>query len=258
MNVSAINNTAPQYVNPSFGHAIRVSISVKRPDAPIYEFVNPAQNLELYKKLNSKIVGWLNSDLISNLRNVLGKKRKIKKQQSPHEAMLQRKMINDLMNIDSDYANLKMARSVYSKYHLGFIATGCDVPIIENIGGVAEIGRAKKGSAGQRTPVINEICKKFHNSTMKYIQHPINRLQENGKEIMLYLNFANRGVDKKGQNIYELENYEFRRILKQLPFDENDSCNNLYYLKYNNVFREEISLSIQRIKDRILGKGKKV
>lgn len=251
MDISAINSSAPQ-CSLAFGHAIRVSISVKRPESPIYDFVNPAQNLALYKKLNSKIVGWLNSDMITALRNHLGKKRKVQKKLSTNEEILQRQMINDLTNLDSDYRNLKMARSVYSKYHLGFIATGCDVPIIENF--AVELGRAKKAANGKRTPIVNKICQKFHNNAIKYIQHPVNRLKENGREIMLYLNFASKGADKGGQNIYELENYEFRRISKSLPFDKDDGCNSIYYLKQNNAFKEEISASIQHIKNRILGK----
>lgn len=255
MNVSAIDNAATQY-SPNFGHAVRVSISVRRPNSPIYDFISPAGNATLYKKLNSRIVGWLNSDLITAMRTKLERKRKVEKKLSSVESAIQRRLIEDFTTLDSDYKKLKMARSVYNRFHLGFIATGCDVPIIENLAGTAEIGHIRKSFGGQRPPIINEICKRFNNSVMKYIQHPVNRLKENGKELMLNLNFSITGVDKKGQNMYELESYEFKRIAKPLPYDSDDLCHNLYYLKQNDAFKEEIATSIQHIKNRILGKTK--
>lgn len=249
MVVSAITNTAPQY-NPSFGHAVRVCINVKKPGEAIYNFVNPVQNSVLYKKLNSRIVSWLNSDIITALRTHLGKKSKVTKQQSPNESIIKQNLVNDLVSLDTDYKKLKMARSVYSRYHLGFIATGCDVPIIENIVGTALFGSGKRGGNGEHSSIARQI----HNSTMKYIQHPINRLKENGKEIMLYLNFIITGTNKQGQNIYELENYEFRRILKSLPLYNRDNCSHFYELKQTNAFEEEIAASIQHLKNQILRK----
>ena len=63
MNILPINkNTNNQ---PSFEHAIRVSYCVRKPNNTGYDYVNPRTNKELYRQLNSKIIGWLNEDLIN-------------------------------------------------------------------------------------------------------------------------------------------------------------------------------------------------
>lgn len=205
---------------PNFEHAIRVSYCVKRPDVAGYEYVNPRTNKELYKKLNSRVVGWLNEGLINKVREVLEKPAKRGKNISNTEDALKEKFIDDLKNIDSDYREFNYARSVYNRNKLGFLATGNDVSIIENLKGATDIGIAKSEAlmlyGTTHTEDVREICKDFDKNSKKYIAHPINRLTEGGKEVLLRLNFRLAGKDKKGKDLYEFDNYSFDKINKPI------------------------------------------
>lgn len=219
MNILPINkNTNNQ---PSFEHAIRVSYCVRKPNNTGYDYVNPRTNKELYRQLNSKIIGWLNEDLINKVREVLDKPLKKGKAISNTEASLKEKFINDFESIDSDYKQFNYTRSIYNRNNLGFIATGNDVPIIENLKGATDIGLAKSESillyGTTHTDFVKEICKDFDKKSKKYIAHPLNRLVDNSKEVLLRLNFKIAGKDKKGKNLYEFDNYTFDRIKKPLP-----------------------------------------
>lgn len=218
MNILPINNNANY--QPNFEHAIRVSYCVRKPNAAGYDYVNPRTNKELYKQLNSKVVGWLNEGLINKVREVLDKPMKKSKHLSDSEAVLKEKFIGDLKLIDSDYKQFGYTRSVYSKNKLGFIATGNDVPIIENLKGATDVGLAKSESillyGTTHTDFVKEICKDFDKKSKKYIAHPLNRLVDGGKEVLLRLNFKQAGKDKKGKILYEFDNYSFDRIKKPL------------------------------------------
>ncbi len=219
MNILPINNNTNR--QPNFEHAIRVSYCVRKPNAVGYDYVNPRTNKELYKQLNSKVVGWLNEGLINKVREVLDKPMKKSKHLSDSEAVLKEKFIGDLKSIDSDYKQFGYTRSVYSKNKLGFIATGNDVPIIENLKGATDVGLAKSESillyGTTHTDFVKEICKDFDKKSKKYIAHPLNRLVDGGKEVLLRLNFKQAGKDKKGKMLYEFDNYSFDRIKKPLP-----------------------------------------
>ena len=217
MNISPINVNK----QPNFEHAIRVSYCVRKPNAAGYDYVNPRTNNELYKKLNSKIVGWLNEGFINKVREVIDKPARRTKNVSETEAVLKERFLRDFTAIDSDYTQFPFVRSIYNRNKLGFIATGNDVPIIENLKGATDIGLAKSESilfyGTTHTDFVKEICKDFDKKSKKYIAHPINRLVDNGKEVLLRLNFRLAGKDKKGKDLYELDNYTFDRIQKTLP-----------------------------------------
>lgn len=219
MNILPIKNN--NNCQPNFGHAIRVSYCIKKPNAVGYDYVNPSTNKELYKKLNSKIIGWLNEGLINKVRELVDMPMKKSMHLSDSEAVLKENFISDLKSIDSDYKQFAYARSVYNRNKLGFIATGYDVPIIENLKGATEIGLAKSESillyGTTHTDFVKEICQDFEKNSKRYIAHPLNRLLEDGKEVLLRLNFRQAGKDKKGKLLYEFDNYTFDRIKKPLP-----------------------------------------
>ena len=240
MQVSPIQKSfEPQRKNPNFGHSIRVSICVEKNCCPL-EFVNPAKDSKLYKYLNSKIYGIA---------------RKIKKSKPINPVF--ENLAKELTAIDTDYAKLNIVRSVYPKNKLGYIVTGNDVAIAENIKGAKHLGIAKSDSkwtyGTTRTDYVRDLSKAVKNNMLNYVQSDNVLLRsKNDKEIMLKANFKQTGTDKKGQAIYEIDNFEFH---------ENKSKPNLKpiepeFLRYKNssLVADAVRQTVQHHVNRILGK----
>ncbi len=198
--------------NPNFGHSFRVSICLKSENGLEDVFVNPYKDSKLYKTLNSKIVGWLNEKYLEQLRNVTGITRKVQKRKPQSD--IHEKLAEELQKIDSDYAKLGIVRSVYRRNKLGYILTGPDVPIAENIKGIKQIGIAKAdptwNSLDAHESYIKALCKAVKNNILDYVSsHNVLLRSKNDKEIMLKTIFKKIGENKTGSPIYELESYEF-------------------------------------------------
>ena len=145
MFVSAINNFNNKPSEKiSFGHSFRVSICIKGEDGQKDIFVNPYSEEKLYGNLNSKLVSFFNSKYFDDLWKSLGLKRRVNSSHLLNSTA--KEMVNDLHELDSDYRHFNYVRSVYKRGHLGFIATGLDVPILENIKGAKQVGIAKADS----------------------------------------------------------------------------------------------------------------
>ncbi len=214
MKVFAVSN--PQ--NTNFGHTFKVSICIRNSTEEQYQFVNPIKNKALYKELNSKFVGWLNQDFITNLRKKLNKPRSIVRKMSERDLNGKKQLTEHLTSIDKDYHDINMARSVYTYRGLCYVATGIDVPVIEQLHGATQIGIAKSDAqelyGTTHNSYINAVVKQFKNSSISYAKASENILRsKNGSEIMLRLNFIKTGI-KKNKNIYEFDNYEFHPIKK--------------------------------------------
>jgi transcription initiation factor TFIIIB Brf1 subunit/transcription initiation factor TFIIB len=197
---------------PNFGHSFRVSICLKNENGLGETFVNPYSDAKLYKTLNSKIVGWLNEKYLEQLRNVTGISRKVQKRKPQSD--VHEKLAEDLQKIDNDYSKLGMVRSVYRRNKLGFIVTGFDVPIAENVKGIKQIGIAKADPTWNNLEVhesyIKALCKAVKNNVLDYVSsHNVLLRSNNDKEIMLKTIFKKVGENKKGSPIYELDSYEF-------------------------------------------------
>ena len=210
-NMNSKNNT-------SFGHTFKVSICVRNGAGDKYTFINPVNNTKLYKDLNSKFVGWLNEDFITDMRARLKKPRKLIRKKSARDLTGKQQLTEALTKIDSDYKEINMVRSVYNDKGLGYIATGIDVPVIENLHGATQIGIAKADALElygvTRTPYIDTVVKEFKNNSIQYAKAEENLLRsKSGKEVMLRLNFIKTG-EKKDKPIYEFENFEFHPIKK--------------------------------------------
>ena len=206
MEIRKINN-----YNPNFGHSFRVSISLKD-EAGIAQFVNPSKQHRLYTTLNSKIVNWLNEDYYTNLRNLYGKARKLER--TKPQTDVHKQLISDLREIDDDYARFNFVRSIYKRNNLGYIATGVDVPIIENIKGVKQIGIAKADSIwntdSSHSDYVKALSKAVKYNTFDYVSHDNVLLHSpRNKEIMLKAVFKPAGKSKSGAQLYELDGYEF-------------------------------------------------
>lgn len=205
MQISAINNN-----NTSFGHSFRVSICTKDADG-VVKFINPSENNKLYKKLNAKIVGWLNDDYYNNLRSLYGLPRKVEKTQP--ETTKHKEMAAKLREIDDDYAKFNVVRSVYRRNNLGYIATGADVSIIENLKGFKQIGLAKSDSLWTQGDAHNQyvkaLSKAVKNNALDFVQHDNVLLHSpTNKEIMLKAIFKPLGK-KSGVERFELDDFEF-------------------------------------------------
>ena len=207
MQISPING----YNNQSFGHSFRVSICVKDADG-LVRFINPSDEQKLYKNLNSKIVNWLNEDFYTNLRRICGLPRKssrIKPETEKH-----RELVKNLMELDSDYSRLNLVRTQYRRNNLAYIATGTDVPIIENIKGAKQIGLAKTDAkltyGDAHSNYVKALCKAVKYNVLDYVQHDNVLLRSpNNKEIMLKVIFKPVGKQKSGVQRFELDDFEF-------------------------------------------------
>ena len=205
MQISPINNN-----NQTFGHSFRVSICTRGDDG-IVNFINPSENSKLYKKLNSKIVGWLNEEYYNNLRQLYGIPRKVEK--AKPETLKHKEMSAKLREIDDDYAKFNVVRSVYRKNKLGIIATGADVSIIENLKGAKQIGLAKSDSLWTQGDSHNEyvkaLSKAVKNNVIDFVEHDNVLLHSpSNKEIMLKAIFKPLGK-KSGVERFELDDFEF-------------------------------------------------
>ena len=215
MKVLQVNNNQN---NTNFCHTFKVSICVRNQTGGEYTFINPVNNTKLYKDLNSKFVGWLNEDFITDLRMRLKKPRRLIRKKSERDIEGKRQLTEALTKIDKDYKEINMVRSVYNDKGLGYIATGIDVPIIEQMHGATQIGMAKSDALElygvTHTPYIDTIVKEFKNNSINYAKAPENLLHsKSGKEVMLRLNFIKTG-EKKNKPVYEFENFEFHPIKK--------------------------------------------
>lgn len=205
MQISPINN------NQSFGHSFRVSISIKDKDG-FLRFVNPREENILYKNLNSKIVNWLNEEYYDNLRSLYGIKRKVEKIKP--ETLKHKEMSAKLREIDDDYAKFNIVRSVYRRNNLGYIATGADVTIIENLKGAKQIGLAKADSiwtqGDSHSEYVKALSKAIKNNSLDFVKHDNVLLHSpRNKEVMLKVIFNEAEESKSGKTIYALEDFEF-------------------------------------------------
>lgn len=208
MQISPINSNRQ-----SFGHSFRVSICLKNETGCGDFFVGPRSQKQLYKLLNSKIVGWLNEDFLSNLRTVYGIERKIEKTEP--SGNLHREMIKQLKQLDTDYAKFPYVRTIYNHGgHVAHIATGSDVAILENIKGLKNLGIAKADAMWNYgtayTDYVKALSKAVNGNAIDYVSHDNVLLHSpRNKEIMLKTVFKETGKNTKGDPIYELDKYEF-------------------------------------------------
>ncbi len=243
-----------QNQNPNFGHSIRVSICVERDCCPL-EFVNPAKDSKLYKYLNAKIIEALNENYYQKLRDIYGIVRKTKKSQPTNPVY--EDMVKELTAIDTDYKRLNIVRSVYPKNRLGYIITGDDVAIAENIKGAKHIGIAKADSrwtyGTTQTDYVRDLSKAVKNNMLDYVQNNnVSLRSKNDKEIMLRTNFKQVATDKKGDPVFEIDNFEFH---------ENKSKPNLKpvdpdFIRYKNsqFVADAVRRTIQHQVNRLFGK----
>ena len=206
--------------NTNFGHTFKVSICVRDTAGGQYTFINPVNNTKLYKNLNSKFVSWLNEDFITDLRKRLNRPRKLIRKRTERDIEGKKQLTEALTKIDKDYQEINIARSIYNDKGLGYVATGIDVPIIEQMHGATQIGMAKADAKElygvTHTPYIDTVVKEFKNNSINYAKNSENLLRSKGaKEVMLRLNFIKTG-EKKNKPVYEFENFEFHPIKKSL------------------------------------------
>lgn len=243
MNITAISN----YQNrnkPNFGSSFRVNIVIKNGLDTF--FVNPSKDEKLYKKLNSKLVNCFNENFINSLRTTFGiqKKRPFKNVLTE----IQKNLVEDLKKIDKDYRDFNLVRSVYRKHKLGFIATGSDVSILENIKGLGQIGLAKRDSLWangySNNAYVRGFSKNVQRNAIDYVEsdNVILRSKDN-KEIMLNAIFKQNGTDKKGKPVFELDSYEFHKN-SSLPDLAPVSDRHLRY-KQSSSIRDEIQKTVQ-------------
>ena len=245
MQVSKINNQN----NQSFGHAFRVSICLKDANG-VNQFINPSENNKLYKQLNSKIVNWLNDEYYTNLRKLYGLPRKserIKPQNDVHKQMSAK-----LREIDDDYAKFNVVRSVYRRNSLGYIATGGDVSIIENIKGAKQIGLAKSDSVwtygNSHSDYVKDLSKAVKNNIVTYVSHDNVLLRSpRNKEIMLKAIFT-----KTNDSRYELDSFEFHENYTKRTLAPVNP--NFARFKQSRGLLDEIKKTIEYHVNKITGK----
>ena len=245
MQVSKVNNQN----NQSFGHSFRVSICLKDANG-VNQFINPSENNKLYKQLNSKIVNWLNEDYYTNLRQLYALPRKserIKPQNDVHKQMAAK-----LREIDDDYAKFNTVRSVYRRNSLGFIATGGDVSIIENIKGAKQIGLAKSDSVwtygNSHSDYVKDLSKAVKNNIVTYVSHDNVLLRSpRNKEIMLKAIFT-----KTNNSRYELDSFEFHENYSKRTLAPVNP--NFARFKQSKGMLEEIKKTIEYHVNKITGK----
>ena len=240
--------------NQNFGHSFRVSICVKEADG-VTKFINPAENKNLYQTLNSKIVNWLNDEYYTNLRKLYGIPRKterIKPQNDIHKQMSAK-----LREIDEDYRKFNIVRSVYRRNTLGYIATGADVSIIENLKGVKNIGIAKSDSkwtyGHSYSDYVKALSKAVKNNTIAYVTHDNILLRSpRNKEIMLKAVFTKTKAPKSKNFKYELDNFEFHENYTKRTLAPVNP--NFARFKHSKGMLEEIKKTIEYHVNKITGK----
>lgn len=256
MQITPVNNFDYKNSNPNFGHSIRVSICAQNNNCPL-EYVNPAKNSKLYKYLNAKIIEALNENHYEKLRSLYGVTRKTKKSKPINP--IYKDMIQQLSEIDTDYARLDFVRSVYGRNCLGRIVTGVDVAITEIIKGAKHIGVAKTDSkwtyGTTRTDYVRDLSKAVKNNMLDYVQSDNVILRsKNNKEIMLRVNFKQTGTDKKGLAIYDIDSFEFHEN-KSKP-DLKPVSNDFISYKNSSFVADAVRRTINNHVNRILGKNK--
>ena len=206
MQISPINNNKQ-----TFGHSFRVSISTRDKDGFV-RFINPSEENVLYKNLNSKIVNWLNEEYYNNLRNIYGIPRKVEKTRP--ETIKHKEMSAGLREIDDDYKKFNVVRSVYRRNNLGYIVTGADVSIIENLKGAKQIGIAKSdylwSNKDAHREYVKALSKAVNNNLLEYVKNDNVLLHSpRNKEIMLKVIFKEIQKGKSKKIKYELDDFEF-------------------------------------------------
>lgn len=240
--------------NQSFGHAFRVSICLKDADG-ITKFINPAEDKNLYQTLNSKIVNWLNEEYYTNLRQLYGTPRKterIKPQTDVHK-----QLSSKLREIDEDYAKFNIVRSVYRRNTLGYIATGADVSIIENLKGAKQIGLAKSDSVWtyghSYSDYVKALSKAVKNNTIAYVSHDNVLLRSpRNKEIMLKTIFTKTKEPKSKDFRYELDSFEFHENYTKRTLAPVNP--NFARFKQSKGMLEEIKKTVEYHVNKITGK----
>lgn len=240
--------------NQSFGHAFRVSICLKDADG-ISKFINPAEDKNLYQTLNSKIVNWLNEEYYTNLRQLYGIPRKTERIQPQND--LHKQMSAKLREIDDDYAKFNVVRSVYRRNCLGYIATGADVSIIENLKGVKNLGLAKSDSKWtygySYTDYVRALARAVKNNTIAYVTHDNVLLRSpRNKEIMLKVNFKKEKAPKSKDFRYELDSFEFHENYTKRTLAPVNP--NFARFKQSKGMLEEIKKTIEYHINKITGK----
>lgn len=257
MKVLPLNNQK----STNFGHTFKVSICVRNQAGGEYTFINPINNTKLYKNLNSKFVGWLNEDFITDMRSRLNKPRKIVKKKTERDADGKKQLTEALTKIDKDYHDINMARSVYNDRGLAYVATGIDVPIIEQLHGATQIGMSKADALElygvTHTPYIDAVVREFKNNSINYAKSSENLLRsKTGKEVMLRLNFIKTG-EKKNQPVYEFENFEFhpiKKTAKQKIYSGDLFQSETFQPQPERSFADEYRKTILNQINKILGK----
>lgn len=204
MQIAAISNNNRQ--NPNFGHSFRVSICLKKGENAAPEFVRPYYDRDLYKKLNSRIVTALNKRYYDNLRYLLGVSRKTTRIST--EGKKFDELEKELIKRDSDYSMFNLVRSIYRGNKIGYIVTGPDVSITENINGAKRMGQIKYDAnwlhGTTKTDFVRDMCKVINSNMQDYAENENVLLRStDDKEIMLKVIFKEKG--KK----YELDDFEF-------------------------------------------------
>ena len=257
MKVLPLNNQR----STNFGHTFKVSICVRNQAGGEYTFINPINNTKLYKNLNSKFVSWLNEDFITDMRSRLNKPRKIVKKKTERDADGKKQLTEALTKIDKDYHDINMARSVYNDRGLAYVATGIDVPIIEQLHGATQIGMSKADALElygvTHTPYIDAVVREFKNNSINYAKSSENLLRsKTGKEVMLRLNFIKTG-EKKNQPVYEFENFEFhpiKKTAKQKIYSGDLFQSETFQPQPERSFADEYRKTILNQINKILGK----
>ena len=257
MKVLPLNNQK----STNFGHTFKVSICVRNQAGGEYTFINPINNTKQYKTLNSRFIGWLNEDFITDMRCRLNKPRKIVKKKTEHDAEGKKQLTEALTKIDKDYHDINMARSIYNDKGLAYVATGIDVPIIEQLHGATQIGMSKADALElygvTHTPYTDAVVREFKNNSINYAKSPENLLRsKTGKEVMLRLNFVKTG-EKKNQPVYEFENFEFhpiKKTAKQKIYSGDLFQSETFQPQPERSFADEYRKTILNQINKILGK----
>ncbi len=243
--------------NNSFGHSFRVNICLKNENGIGETFISPSSNKKLYRELNSKIVGWLNEDYYTKIRELYGIERK--KAKTEPTSNIHKNLVKELKKVDKDYARFGYVRSEYNGGRLAYIVTGVDTAIIENLKGIKNIGPAKADSKRYNGTTVSDyvksLAKLVHDNIMDYVKSSDVLLRsKNDKEIMLRAIFKEVGTYKTGNKMYELDRFEFHenKTLATLPKINQGFIE----YKYNHLMDNEIKKTVQRHVDRMKGKNK--
>ncbi|MBR6098985.1 hypothetical protein IKP85_04490 [bacterium] len=242
-------------VTPSFGHSFRVNICLKNETGCGDIFVSPSSNKKLYRTLNAQLVSWLNQDFYANLRSVFGITRKI--DAAEPVGKLHRDMIRQLLHLDSDYSMFQHVRSVYNGGRLGYIVTGGDVSIVENIKGMKNIGLAKAdpfwSDQTAKNDYIRNLSLAINNSVKEFVKHDNVLLRsKDNKEIMLRAVFKKTGTNSNGNPTYELDRFEFHENKTHAPLKHVNP--NYANYKRSRAMLEEIKETIRHHVNKLLGK----